>query len=74
MRRACNRHRRSLFAQQLEAALRAPDLFFKALHAALERGVYLAPSAYEAGFLSTAHDGPAITKACEVLTEAIRRL
>ena len=33
-----------------------------------------AESAYEAGFLSTAHDGDAIAKACDVLTEAIKTL
>ena len=49
-------------------------LFGRFFHACLERGVYLAPSAYEAGFLSTAHDGKAITKACEVMAEAITAL
>ena len=43
-------------------------------HACLDNGVYLAPSAYEAGFLSTAHDGPAIDRACEVMTRAIHTL
>jgi glutamate-1-semialdehyde 2,1-aminomutase len=46
-------------------------LFSRFFHACLERGVYLAPSAYEAGFLSTAHDGPAIARACEVFSESI---
>ena len=49
-------------------------LFGRFFHACLDRGVYLAPSAYEAGFLSTAHDGAAIARACEVFTEAIRTL
>ncbi len=49
-------------------------LFGRFFHACLERGVYLAPSAYEAGFLSTAHDGVAITRACEILSEAIAQL
>jgi glutamate-1-semialdehyde 2,1-aminomutase len=31
------------------------DLFRRFFHAALERGVFFAPSAFEAGFLSTAH-------------------
>ena len=30
--------------------------FAKFFHLMLEEGVYLAPSAFEAGFLSTAHD------------------
>jgi glutamate-1-semialdehyde 2,1-aminomutase len=34
------------------------DAFNRFFHAMLERGVYLAPSAYEAGFVSAAH-GPA---------------
>jgi glutamate-1-semialdehyde 2,1-aminomutase len=31
------------------------DRFNRFFHAMLERGVYLAPSAYEAGFVSAAH-------------------
>jgi len=49
-------------------------LFGRFFHACLARGVYLAPSAYEAGFISTAHDGAAIAKACDVLAESIRSL
>ena len=49
-------------------------LFAKFFHTCLANGVYLAPSAYEAGFLSTAHDGPAIARACEVLANAIKSL
>jgi glutamate-1-semialdehyde 2,1-aminomutase len=49
-------------------------LFARFFHACLDRGVYLAPSAYEAGFLSTAHDGAAISRACEVVSDAIRAL
>lgn len=49
-------------------------LFGRFFHACLARGVYLAPSAYEAGFISTAHDGPAIDRACEVIAESIRIL
>ena len=49
-------------------------LFARLFHACLDQGVYLAPSAYEAGFISTAHDGAAITRACEVLSQAIRQL
>jgi len=49
-------------------------LFARLFHACLERGVYLAPSAYETGFLSTAHDGVAIARACEILSSAIARL
>jgi glutamate-1-semialdehyde 2,1-aminomutase len=49
-------------------------LFARLFHACLDQGVYLAPSAYEAAFISTAHDGAAITRACEVLSQAIRQL
>ncbi len=49
-------------------------LFGRFFHACLDGGVYLAPSAYEAGFLSTAHDGPTIAQACEVLSGAIAKL
>ncbi|HTB80295.1 MAG TPA: glutamate-1-semialdehyde 2,1-aminomutase [Opitutaceae bacterium] len=49
-------------------------LFAKFFHACLDRGVYLPPSAYETCFLSTAHEGAAIARACEVMTEAIAGL
>jgi glutamate-1-semialdehyde 2,1-aminomutase len=49
-------------------------LFARFFHACLEDGVYLPPSAYEAWFLSTAHEGPAIDRACEVVSDAIRSL
>ena len=40
------------FDQVMEADRERFNRFF---HAMLERGVYLAPSAYEAGFVSAAH-------------------
>jgi len=49
-------------------------LFAKFFHKCLENGVYLPPSAYEAWFLSTAHEGPAIDLACEVISTAIKSL
>jgi glutamate-1-semialdehyde 2,1-aminomutase len=49
-------------------------LFGRFFHACLDRGVYLAPSAYEAAFLSTAHAGSAIDRACDVMSAAIRAL
>ncbi len=49
-------------------------LFGRFFHACLARGVYLAPSAYEAGFVSTAHDGVAITRACEIMAQSIAEL
>ena len=49
-------------------------LFGRFFHACLDGGVYLPPSAYESWFLSTAHEGPAIARACEVITKAIKSL
>jgi glutamate-1-semialdehyde 2,1-aminomutase len=49
-------------------------LFGRFFHACLEGGVYLPPSAYEACFLSTAHEGAAINRACEVISNAIKSL
>ena len=49
-------------------------LFGRFFHACLAKGVYLAPSAYEAGFISTAHDGVAITRACEIMAQSIAEL
>lgn len=49
-------------------------LFGRFFHACLEGGLYLPPSAYEAYFLSTAHEGVAIDRACEVISTAIRSL
>jgi glutamate-1-semialdehyde 2,1-aminomutase len=48
--------------------------FARFFQSALAKGVYLAPSAYEAGFLSTAHDGEAIDRACEILSESMAEL
>ncbi len=49
-------------------------LFARFFHSCLANGVYLPPSAYEAWFLSTAHEGPAVDRACEVITNAIKSL
>jgi glutamate-1-semialdehyde 2,1-aminomutase len=49
-------------------------LFGKFFHACLAGGVYLPPSAYESWFLSTAHEGAAIDRACEVISKAIQEL
>jgi glutamate-1-semialdehyde 2,1-aminomutase len=49
-------------------------LFGRFFHKCLDAGVYLPPSAYEAWFLSTAHDGPAVERACDVIANAIKSL
>jgi glutamate-1-semialdehyde 2,1-aminomutase len=48
---------------------RAYAAFF---HAALDRGVYLPPSAYEAWFLSAAHDDAALDRIVDALPHAAR--
>lgn len=50
------------------------QIFGKFFHACLEKGVYLPPSAYEACFISTAHEGSAIDRACSVMTSALKDL
>jgi glutamate-1-semialdehyde 2,1-aminomutase len=50
------------------------DLYRKVFRHALDAGVYLAPSPYETAFLSTAHEGADIDRACEVLDAAVRSL
>lgn len=49
-------------------------LFGRYFHACLEKGVYLPPSAYEGCFISTAHEGAAIDRACEIMSAAIAGL
>jgi glutamate-1-semialdehyde 2,1-aminomutase len=48
------------------------DRFNKFFHAMLERGVYLAPSAYEAGFVSAAHGAAEIEATLAAAREAFR--
>ncbi len=50
------------------------DLYRKVFRTSLDKGVYLAPSPYETAFLSTAHEGRDVDKACEVLDAAVRSL
>ena len=48
--------------------------FNRFFHAMLERGVYLAPSAFEAGFTSSAHDAAVIAQTIAVAHEAFAAL
>jgi len=50
------------------------DRFNRFFHAMLERGVYLAPSAYEAGFVSAAHGATQIDATLAAAREAFRAL
>ena len=47
-------------------------LFNRFFHGMLERGVYLAPSAFEAGFLSSAHSEQDIADTLEAARGALR--
>jgi glutamate-1-semialdehyde 2,1-aminomutase len=49
-------------------------LFARFFRGCLDAGVYLPPSAYETAFLSTAHEGPAVDRACEVMESVLKRL
>lgn len=48
------------------------DAYKRFFHAMLERGVFLAPSAYEAGFISSAHDEAVIEATLEAAREAFQ--
>lgn len=48
--------------------------YAKFFHACLHAGVYLAPSAYETAFLSTAHEGVHLTRASEIMCNALKTL
>jgi glutamate-1-semialdehyde 2,1-aminomutase len=57
------------FAEASEQDIPAYNAFF---HAMLEAGVYLPPSAYEAWFLSSAHDDRAVQQVLDALPNAAR--
>jgi glutamate-1-semialdehyde 2,1-aminomutase len=46
-------------------------MFAKVFHAALNRGVYLAPSAYEVNFMSLAHADDLLERAQQALVAAV---
>ena len=48
------------------------DMFKRFFHAMLDKGVYLAPSAYEAGFVSSAHTGEHISATINAARESLR--
>jgi glutamate-1-semialdehyde 2,1-aminomutase len=50
------------------------ERFNRFFHAMLDRGVYLAPSAFEAGFVSIAHDDGVIDATLEAAREAFRAI
>ncbi|MDJ0880325.1 MAG: glutamate-1-semialdehyde 2,1-aminomutase [Gammaproteobacteria bacterium] len=50
------------------------EQFKQFFHAMLERGVYMAPSAYEAGFVSSAHDQTVLQQTVDHAAETFRLL
>ncbi len=56
---------------QLETPTAHKSIYAKIFHALLDRGIYLAPSAYEVSFLSTAHRECDTQKLVELMGEAI---
>ena len=50
------------------------EYFKRFFHAMLDRGVYLAPSAYEAGFISAAHSDADVDRTVELAADAMRAL
>lgn len=64
------------FAEQVaknytESAKSDIDAFKRFFHASLKRGVFFAPSAYEAGFMSIAHTDEIIAESLAACTEAM---
>lgn len=58
--------------QQIEEC---DSVFFKQFfHLMLEKGIYLAPSAYEAGFISTAHDEALIEQTLQTLRTVLKTM
>jgi len=47
-------------------------MYARFFHAALARGVYLAPSAFEAAFISSAHSDADVDLTVELLGDAMR--
>ena len=57
-----------------DMALAEVEIFKRFFHAMLDRGVYLAPSMYEAGFVSAAHDGVVIDATLQAADAAFAEL
>ena len=63
--------RREPVRNYAEAKEADTKLFARFFHAALDRGVYLAPSAFEAGFVSAAHSEDDVATTLERLDDAL---
>ena len=56
-----------------QIAAESAERYRRLFHYALEHGVYLAPSAYEVGFLSTAHDSPSLEQAAAIIADGVKK-
>ncbi|MDP2155568.1 MAG: aspartate aminotransferase family protein, partial [Sulfuricella sp.] len=59
------------YAEVMECDKTAFNRFF---HAMLEKGIYLAPSAFEAGFVSAAHSAEDIDKTIQAAREVFAQM
>ena len=59
------------FAEVTQSNIEAFKLFF---HAMLDEGVYLAPSAYEAGFTSIAHDNAVVEQIIQAAAKSFQKI
>ena len=50
------------------------DLFKKVFHAMLKRGIYLAPSAFEALFISSTHTQSLLDKTIEAMDHSLEEI
>jgi len=61
--------------RNLAGAMQADrELFGRYFHGMLQEGVYLAPSQFEAGFISAAHTGDDITRTVEAAAKVLKSL
>ena len=61
--------------KNFEDVVKSDDKMFKKFfNAALDRGIYFAPSKYEAGFISSTHDQPVLDLTKDKIEEAIKEL
>jgi glutamate-1-semialdehyde 2,1-aminomutase len=57
-----------------EAIVSETEHFTTLFNTCLKNGVYLPPSPFETCFISTAHDGRTVDRACEVIAKAIKNI
>jgi len=50
------------------------NIYKKYFHNCLDRGLYLAPSAFECAFMSLAHTAESIDNSCEIITQSIKSI